>query len=111
MTVTKPGTYVLTVRNPVNGCVSSANVVVLNDTIAPSNIAISSSGTLSDTSPTITLSATSTTMGTLYRWIGPDSVISNESTLRVSKPGNYSVTATNPNNNCSATASVVVKQN
>jgi hypothetical protein len=106
--VSDPGTYILTVTSTVSGCSESANINVEQDIEAPADLTASVSDTLSCTVTSVILSASSTTTGVTYRWEGPQGFTSNEQYTVTSIPGNYSVTATNPNNGCTSVQQVVV---
>ena len=113
-TTSVAGTYTLTVTNPVNGCTTITNTVVAQNTTAPSDLLVTSStnGTLlTCTNSNITLTATSSTSGVGFSWAGPNGLTSSSSSISVTSPGNYSVTATNTSNGCSATTSTNVTQN
>jgi large repetitive protein len=110
-TVTTPGTYYLTVTNPINGCYSATSVDVIKDLTLPEGVSTSVSGILTCTDLNVTISAYSTTQGVVYSWTGPGSYTSNERTPNVSNPGTYLVTITNPYNDCSVADSVKVQQN
>jgi hypothetical protein len=111
VSITNPGTYNLTVTNPVNNCITMTNINVIKDLTLPTEVTASVSGTLTCSNPNVTLSASSTTSGVVYTWSGPGGFSSNESAPHASNPGSYIVTVTNPYNNCSVSKSVDVLQN
>src|SRR5204863_260176 len=104
-TVSAAGAYSVTVTDPVNNCTASASVTVAQN-ITPPNVAIAPPADLTCTVTSVTLSASSTTPGVTYNW---GSVTT--ATNTVSAAGAYSVTVTDPVNNCTASASVTVAQN
>ncbi|MEL7079714.1 MAG: hypothetical protein AAGM46_28135, partial [Cyanobacteria bacterium J06582_2] len=105
--VTEPGTYTVTVTNPVNGCVSTASTVVVQDIAGPS-IIVSNDGPLTCDMTNVTISASSSVSGVTYSWSGPNGFTSNAASSLVSEPGTYTVVATNPVNGCTTTESTVV---
>ena len=104
--VTQPGPYGVTVTDPSNQCTSNASVNVIQNITAP-DAGIVSPVTLTCTAVNITLTATSTTAGATFDWGGGNI----GATYSVSAPGPYTVTVTDPNNGCTATASTNVPQN
>jgi uncharacterized repeat protein (TIGR03803 family) len=106
--VSIPGTYILTVTSTVSGCSESANINVEQDIEAPANLTTSVSDTLSCTVTSVILSTSSSTPGVTYRWEGPQDFTSNEQFTLTGIPGNYNVTATNPNNGCTSVKQVTV---
>lgn len=105
-TVTTPGTFTVTATSALNGCSASAIVTVLQNTTPP-NITIAPPADLNCLNATVTLNASSTSIGTTYAW--SNGGIS--SSASVTSSGTYTVTATDPNNGCTATASTAVISN
>jgi gliding motility-associated-like protein len=105
-TVTSGGNYSVTATDPVNGCTATASIAVSQNTNAP-NISVSVSGILSCVNTNVTITAASTTANATYNWGGGNTTITNT----VGNPGNYSVTATDPANSCTALATQAVTQN
>lgn len=108
-TVSLAGTYTLTVRNPSNGCTSTATASVVNNNTPPG--AAATGGTLTCAATTVALSGNSPTSGATYAWTGPNNYASNLQNPVVSAAGNYLLTATNPANGCTSTATAVVNTN
>jgi hypothetical protein len=106
---TVPGTYTLTVINPVNGCISTATASVLQNTAAPSVFA-SAAGTLNCKTPGVLLLGGSSVQGAIYQWIGPDGFSSTEQSTVTSLPGAHTLTVTNPANGCTRARTVTVLQ-
>lgn len=76
----------------------------------------SSNPTISCSSSSVTLSATSSVGAATYSWAGPNSsnqagTTPNASSTNVNATGTYTVTATDPGSGCSASASVAVVSN
>ena len=109
--VSVPGVYTLMVSNPVNNCMKVASVTVILNRTLPTGVSTSVSGTLTCAAPNITVSATSATSGVVYSWSGPGTYKSNERAPHVSNPGIYTVTVTNPYNECSVSKTVEAQQN
>jgi hypothetical protein len=107
--VSLPGTYILIVTNPINGCSESTTVTIEQYIETPEGLTASASDTLSCAIPSVILSASSTTSDVIYSWEGPQGFISNEQFTATSIPGNYSVTATNPHNDCKSVEPLVIK--
>ncbi|GAB3511024.1 hypothetical protein GCM10027341_50050 [Spirosoma knui] len=107
--VTASGTYSVTVTG-VNGCTATAITEVFSNTVAPQNVTLSSSGTLTCSQTSVNLLAGSTTEGVTYSVAGPEGFSANGSTVSVSRPGTYSVTATGTNG-CAAVQTTTVAGN
>lgn len=107
--VSAPGTYTLTVKNPVNGCTGTASVNVIQNITPPNISAMGATKTCS--SPTVTLNGFSTTPGATFSWTGPGGFTSNQQNPSVSATGNYTLKVTNPQTGCTATATASVSQN
>ncbi|TRX48623.1 hypothetical protein FNH22_28940 [Fulvivirga sp. M361] len=104
------GTYTLTVTDPVNGCTSTAQVVVEGNITEPGATAdVSEVLTCAVTS--VTLQGASATTGVTYSWSGPESFTSALQNPSVTEPGIYELTVTHPTNGCTSTAQVTVEQN
>ena len=108
-----PGAYTLEIINSDNFCRSSAVVTVNQDTLQPT-VNLTAPDTLDCATPTVTLSSTvNTTAAPLYQWSSTDGqVLSGGNTLNATTeaPGWYFFTATNQNNGCQATDSLLVVQ-
>jgi hypothetical protein len=108
VTVNNPGIYPVTAKNPVNGCSTSKNVTVLQDTLKP-NVSVSASGTLLTCSVTsVTLTASTSTPDATLTWTG---FATGVNPINISAPGTYYVTAHRSGNGCDKTDSIVVIQN
>lgn len=113
-TTSTAGTYTLTVTNPVNGCTTITNTVVAQNTTVPANLSIGSSTgatLLTCASPSIVLTASSSTGSVNFSWTGPSGFTGSSASVSVSNPGTYIVTATNSTNGCASTATASVTQN
>gem|GEM_PF-1257973 len=106
---TQPGSYTVTVINPVNGCTTTAVTTVGQDITPPANVTATNNGPLSCTLTAVTVSASSTTPGVTYRWAGPGGFTSTAQNFTTSVAGIYSVTVTSANG-CFETASTIINQ-
>jgi gliding motility-associated-like protein len=105
-TVTTAGTYTLTVTDISNDCISTATTAVTSNVNIP-NLSIAAPQVITCATATIILSGTSPVSGLNYQWIsGPAGA-----NYPVSSAGTYTLTASNPANGCSNTASVTVTSN
>ena len=106
--VSAAGTYTLSVTNNVNGCSSSATVLVSSDFTAPdANAGVDQNLTCGVSS--LNLIGSSTTPGALFNWTGPGVVSgATNDTVVVDVVGAYVLTTTDPNNGCSSTDTVNV---
>ncbi|MFZ4542715.1 MAG: T9SS type B sorting domain-containing protein [Saprospiraceae bacterium] len=103
--VTLPGTYSLTVTNPINGCTKVASVNVTQNTTPPN--ALSGPPKLLNCSNNGMVSiGTSTSAAYNYQWSNG----ATSGTQTVTTPGVYSLTATDPINGCTTTSSVTVTE-
>lgn len=105
------GTYVIAVTNTSNNCTSYDTVTVAAN-VAPPALSIQPPGILDCDTDTLTLSATVTPAGSAVVWTasGGGNIASGQSTLtpKVTTTGTYTLTATNPVNGCTYTASATV---
>ncbi|MBK7935831.1 MAG: gliding motility-associated C-terminal domain-containing protein [Lewinellaceae bacterium] len=108
------GTYILSVTNTSNNCVAADTIDVAADTISPV-VGIAPPGSLDCDTDTLTLSGTVNPSNTPVVWgtFGPGTIVSGGNTLtaQIISIGVYNITATNPANGCTATASVIVNTN
>jgi hypothetical protein len=104
-----PGTYTVTVTSPVNGCTATATATVVGNTDPPS--ASATGGVITCLVSSVTLQASTNAGGATFSWSGPAGFSSTQQNPTVSLGGTYTVTITNPANNCTASASAVVTVN
>ncbi|MBK8564581.1 MAG: gliding motility-associated C-terminal domain-containing protein [Saprospiraceae bacterium] len=109
--VDEPGLYTLTVTNSISGCTATTTAFVDEDTALPT-AAASAPNMLSCSATAVTLSGNGSSTGSnlSYLWQGPG-VQSGQTTLNncvVNAPGLYSLTVTNDQNGCTATATTTV---
>ncbi|MBL7809127.1 MAG: gliding motility-associated C-terminal domain-containing protein, partial [Saprospiraceae bacterium] len=110
-TVSDPGVYVVTVKNPVNGCTSTATVTVLGDLTPPA--ASAAGGLITCVQSNVTIDGTTNVPTATWHWTGPGITPANQSLEdpNVTLSGTYNVTVTNTVNGCTNTASALVDQN
>lgn len=89
------GTYTLVVTGQ-NGCTSSATAMVVGDSNAP--VVMTTGGSITCTTTSVTMTATSSVAGSTFLWSGPNSFTSTLANPTVTVPGNYLVEVTAPNN-------------
>ena len=112
--VNAPGTYFLQVTNTTNDCISLDSVIILNDAAAPT-VSIDFSDTLDCNTSSLVLDGSSSSqgLGFSFVWATPDgNFASGETTLQpsVDAPGQYTLSVTNLNNNCTTISTVTVIQ-
>lgn len=105
-TVSTPGTYILTVRNPTNGCANSSTVTVGSSTAKPNLSA--TGGTLTCGSAFVILQSTSTTPNATFAWAGPNGFAIAQQNPPVNVAGTYTLTVRDPANGCTNTATAAV---
>ncbi|MBS1602431.1 MAG: T9SS type A sorting domain-containing protein [Bacteroidetes bacterium] len=110
--VSTPGIYTLTVT--AGGCSAQDTALVSQNTTRPVGLtatAIPIDATLTCTNNNVNFTAGAQTPNLTYSWTGPDGPIATAGSITVSSTGTYTLTATDPTNGCTATASSVVTQN
>ncbi|MCF8244599.1 MAG: choice-of-anchor L domain-containing protein [Saprospiraceae bacterium] len=111
--VNQVGTYVLTVTNTTNGCVSNDNVEVMQDNSLP-QATIAPPNTLTCDVVEMNLSATASQGSSFgYLWTTMDGfIVTGENTLspQINQPGTYLLTVTNSSNGCTITTQASVNQ-
>lgn len=110
------GVYTVTAESTVNGCTSTANTTVVVDKQLPQNVMASFAGTnntITCTNNSVTLTGVSSTGGVVYSWSGPGPVSPSPSAAQVSVTtgGLYTLTVTNPLNECQETTDISVSEN
>ena len=114
-TVVAGGLYTLVVVNELNGCSSTADVLVTTDTTPPS-VAIVSPGLLTCTQPQVTINGGGSQGGAniTYAWITSNGNIvsgQNSNKVVVDAAGVYTLNVLNATNGCSSVASASVSDN
>ncbi len=111
--ITEPGLYTLQVTDPVNGCTTTAEVMVQEDIAIP-QAAIAAPEVLDCGTASITLDGSSSSSGPnfSYAWTAPDSsaIGSNINQLTgIDQPGTYQLQVLNTENGCSNTITALVE--
>lgn len=109
LSVTSPGTYILTVTLMVAGetCVKTSSIVITGNNNLPNVIATGT--TLGCDSMLMFVHVDSLPGAAIYTWSGPNGFVSNLQNPPVTEIGMYIVTVENPVNGCSANDTVFVK--
>jgi gliding motility-associated-like protein len=109
---TSGGSYTVTVTDD-NNCTSTASITVPQDTTPPVAVA-TFNGVLNCSNPEMTINGLGSSQGPefTYEWDGP-SFVCCETTLEpvINQGGTYTLTVTNNDNGCTATASVTIPEN
>lgn len=108
-TFTDPGAYGVTVTDA-NGCSKTDFVNITQNMVLPGATA-DNNGPLTCTLQNATLSGSSNTNGVTFSWAGPNGFSSNEQNPVVNAPGTYTLTVSNPANECTNSTSTVLGQN
>ena len=103
----EPGEYTLTVTGA-NGCVDSASVVIISDTIAPNFVALNTND-IDCVNLSSFLGINSSEELSTIDWSGPNNFLSDIENPEVNEGGQYTLVATGPNG-CSSTSVVQVVQ-
>lgn len=104
-----PGVYTVVVTSLVNGCTASATAQVTGNTEAPQVSA--TGGVLTCVDSTVVLQVSTNASAATYLWSGPAGFSSPAQSPVVSVGGTYTVTVTNVQNNCTASATAQVLVN
>lgn len=109
--VTAPGTYVLAVTNTASNCVTMDTVVVKENKNTPT-VDVSTGGTLTCTTPSLSLTATvGGSQNLSINWTKDGQAFAKDSTkLRVIAGGTYRIQAVDTTSGCSAVDSAVIAQ-
>lgn len=108
-----PGTYVLTVTNPVNGCTAQDSANIYQDLNAP-NVNAGADKVLTCAVTSVILNGSSSTPSTTYLWTTSDgNIVSGATTLTptVNATGTYVLTVTNTITGCEASDVAMVTLN
>jgi hypothetical protein len=108
--ITVPGGYTLNVTNPVNGCTSTATVLVEQSIELP-GVSVATPETLTCLATEVQLQASSPLAEAEFTWTGPAGFTAEGDIISVSAPGTYTATATNVENTCKSVRNVTVLQN
>jgi gliding motility-associated-like protein len=106
--VSSAGIYTVTATNASNGCLSTATVAAISNTVAPIITTVVSSGSITCINNSATLTATSA--GNTLVWSGTG-IVSPLNPAVVNAAGTYTVMAINPSNGCTVTTTMAVTTN
>ena len=108
-----PGTYIVTLSNPDNGCSSIDSIIVVENTIPPMVILQSTLAELDCNTPTASLIADSPTPNVDFEWFDDQNIsIGNTAeVMDISEAGIYTLIVIDNNNGCTSTASFEVIDN
>ncbi len=108
-TTTTPGKYVLTVTNNTNGCGTTINLIVPQNTTIPN---ISATGAKIDcANPIVTAKGNSTTPNVKFNWSGPGGFsATTKDATGINTKGTYTFTVTDKVNGCSSAQDVTVDE-
>jgi len=112
-TANQAGTYVLLIRNSLNGCTAQQTVLLTQDVSSPDAIA-APGGNITCTTQTVSLNGngSSSGVGFTYQWTADAGgvILSGQNSLAptVGSPGTYTLLVSNAANGCTATVSATV---
>ena len=113
LTVSQPYTYDVLVTNPANGCAFLGGITVSQNVTPPASVAVTTipaNAALTCSNTSVALTGSSSVSGATYSWSGPSGFTASSSSASTSTPGAYTLTAADPGNGCSATASITITQ-
>ena len=104
------GSYYIYIYNPTNGCTYSTSVSGNQNTSPPTVTVSPTAYTVTCATPTVQLTANSSTSGLTYSWTTSGGSISpnNSSNPTASGSGTYSVVVTNPVNGCTSIGTATI---
>ncbi|MBA4239260.1 MAG: hypothetical protein C0448_00935 [Sphingobacteriaceae bacterium] len=106
-----PNTYTLTVTNPANGCVNSGTVSVVPSSGTPV-VTASNTGSITCSTLTVGVSASTTMTPVSYSWTGPGTVTgATTPNGTVTVGGTYQCVVTNTLTGCASTVTTIVPTN
>jgi hypothetical protein len=110
-TVNAPGTYTLTVTDPVNGCSTPATAVVQQNIALPNINVSNTTGTTTLTCYVnlLTLTGSTTTANATYGWTSNNGFTANTLAATISAPGTYTFSVTG-SNGCVASRTRTITQ-
>lgn len=102
-----PGDYTVTVTDITSGCTGTAVTTVTIDPSVP-QLTVTTSGSLTCNTLTVSLSAVTNVTNAAFSWNGPGSFTASTASITVSAAGAYSLTVTNLDNSCRASTVITV---
>lgn len=107
---TNPGTYVVSVIDPANGCSGNTSVNITQNITAPP-VTAGGGGPLNCNGAAIPLTGSSSLSGVTFVWTGPSQFVDSTANSSTTTVGNYTLSVTNPANGCVGTGVVSVTTN
>ena len=104
------GTYVLTVEDQMNGCITSQTFVV-SENLSPPQDLFAEAGEITCDDQTTSIVAHTLSNDVTYEWSSPDNQNFNGQIINIDVPGIYTLISTNNLNGCTAATTVEVKEN
>ncbi len=102
-----PGIYTVTVTDLVSTCTTTAVTTVTVDPSVP-QLTVTSSGSLSCNTTTVSITAVTNATNVSYSWTGPNSFTASTASITVGAGGVYSLTVVNLTSNCPASTVITV---
>ena len=109
ITVQQSENYVVTVTDSNTGCRNTAQFFVMQDILSPAVSA--TGGTIDCTTSSITIVTNTNASNPAFSWSGPGGYNSAEQSPLVGEEGTYTLTVTDQDNGCTATATATVVNN
>lgn len=108
LAIVDPGTYILVVTNPGNGCSEVADTMIQQDMNVPV-LSISGDTTLSCEIDRLSLTGSAEMLGVDFIWISPEGdTVGTMATIEVESPGIYTLNGTNTQNGCSGSETIEI---
>jgi hypothetical protein len=104
-----PGVYTVIITDPENGCIASDTAIVSESRVFPAFEIIDVILTCNQTA--VMLSADLEGSGLIFNWAGPEGYVSTQQNPVTTRPGEYTLTVTNPLNGCKSVDTITVQQN
>lgn len=105
--VGRSGTYIYTVKNPVNDCQTQGSVIV-TDNLTPPTITAVNKVNIDCRRDEIDFNLELTPLNSSVVWQGPNGIVVNQNDIVIQTQGVYTATVTNPINGCTSTHSLIV---
>jgi gliding motility-associated-like protein len=102
-----PGVYTVTVTDLVSTCTTTAVTTVTVDPSVP-QLTVTSSGSLSCNTTTVSITAVTNATNASFSWTGPNSFTASTASITIGVGGTYSLTVVNLTSNCPASTVITV---
>jgi len=107
VTISDEGVYIITATDNATGCTAESFTIVTFSTNPPAG-PTATIGAINCPAQTVQLIGTSNPTGVTYLWTGPNGFTSTQQNPTVSQVGDYTLTATNTANGCTAATNLTV---